>query len=105
MKQNYTIRKSHGRALEGVEAFLGVARHRNFRSAAADLGVTPSAMSQAIRALEARLGAVLFLRTTRSVGLTEAGARFLARAKPAYEELAAAGDAARGLGSRPAGLL
>jgi DNA-binding transcriptional LysR family regulator len=102
MKQNFTVR--HG-ALDGVEAFLSVAQHRNFRRAAAELGVTPSAMSQAVRALEGRVGAALFIRTTRSVGLTEAGERFLARAKPAFEELVAAGEAARDLGRRPAGLL
>lgn len=102
MKQSFTVR--HG-ALDGVEAFLGVAQHRNFRRAAAELGVTPSAISQAIRALEARLGAALFIRTTRSVGLTEAGERFLSRAKPAFEELVAAGEAARDLGRRPAGRL
>jgi len=102
MKQNFTMRQG---ALDGVEAFLKVAQHRNFRRAAGDLGVTPSAVSQAIRALEGRIGAPLFLRTTRNVGLTEAGERFLARAKPAFEELVAAGDAARGLGRRPAGLL
>lgn len=102
MKQNFTVR--HG-ALDGVEAFLSVAHHRSFRRAAADLGVTPSAISQAIRALEARVGAALFIRTTRSVGLTEAGERFLARARPAFEELIAASGAARELGQRPAGLL
>ncbi|OPY99452.1 transcriptional regulator [Bradyrhizobium sacchari] len=102
MKQNFTVR--HG-ALDGVEAFLSVAQHRSFRRAAAELGVTPSAISQAIRALEARVGAALFIRTTRSVGLTEAGERFLARARPAFEELVAASGAARELGQRPAGLL
>lgn len=102
MKQNFTVRQS---ALDGVEAFLSVARHRNFRKAAGELGVTPSAMSQAVRALEARVGAALFIRTTRSVGLTEAGERFLSRAKPAFEELVAASEAARELGQRPAGLL
>jgi DNA-binding transcriptional LysR family regulator len=102
MKQNFTVR--HG-ALDGVEAFLSVARYRSFRKAAAELGVTPSAMSQAVRALEARIGAVLFIRTTRSVGLTEAGERFLSRAKPAFEELVAASAVARDLGQRPAGLL
>jgi len=102
MKRNFTVR--HG-ALDGVEAFLSVAEHRSFRRAAADLGVTPSAISQAIRGLEARIGAALFARTTRSVGLTEAGERFLSRAAPAYEELAAAGAAARSLGERPTGLL
>jgi DNA-binding transcriptional LysR family regulator len=50
-------------------------------------GVTPSAISQTVRVLEARIGAALFVRTTRSVGLSEAGERFLARAKPAFEEL------------------
>jgi DNA-binding transcriptional LysR family regulator len=102
MKQNFTVRQG---ALDGVEAFLSVARHRSFRRAAAELGVTPSAMSQAVRALEARIGAALFTRTTRSVGLTEAGERFLSRAKPAFEELVAASEDARGLGQRPAGLL
>jgi|SRR5579862_6570725 len=102
MKQDFTVR--HG-ALDGVEAFLGVARHRSFRRAAAELGVTPSAISQAIRALEARIGAVLFIRTTRSVGLTEAGERFLSRARPAFEELVAASGVARELGQRPTGLL
>jgi DNA-binding transcriptional LysR family regulator len=102
MKQNFTVRQS---ALDGVEAFLSVARHRNFRKAAAQLGVTPSAMSQAVRALEARIGVALFVRTTRSVGLTEAGERFLSRAKPAFDELVAASEAARDLARRPSGLL
>jgi DNA-binding transcriptional LysR family regulator len=102
MKQNFTVR--HG-ALDGVEAFLSVARHRSFRRAAAELGVSPSAMSQTVRTLEARLGAVLFLRTTRSVGMTEAGQRFLAGATPAFAELIAAAEAVRDLGGRPSGLL
>lgn len=102
MKKNFTVR--HG-ALDGVEAFLSVAQHRSFRRAAAELGVTPSAISQAVRTLERRIGAALFIRTTRSVGLTEAGQRFLERAKPAFEELVAAGGVARDLGQRPSGLL
>jgi DNA-binding transcriptional LysR family regulator len=102
MKQNFTVRQG---ALDGVEAFLSVARHRSFRRAAAELGVTPSAISQAVRTLETRVGAALFIRTTRSVGLTEAGERFIARAKPAFEELVAASAVARDLGQRPTGLL
>jgi len=102
MKRNFTVRQG---ALDGVEAFLSVAQHRSFRKAAAELGLTPSAISQAVRVLEQRVGAALFIRTTRSVGLTEAGERFLSRAKPAFEELVAASEAARELGSRPAGLL
>src|SRR6202166_823733 len=102
MKLNFTVRQG---ALDGVETFLSVAQHRSFRKAAAELGVTPSAISQAIRTLEARVDAALFIRTTRSVGLTEAGARFLSRAKPAFEELVAASEVARDLGQRPTGLL
>src|SRR5215468_7724218 len=102
MKQRFTVRQG---ALDGVETFLAVARHRSFRRAAAELGVTPSAVSQSVRALEGRIGAALLARTTRSVGLTEAGQRFLERAAPAFDELIAAGEAARGLGQRPAGLL
>jgi Bacterial regulatory helix-turn-helix protein, lysR family len=63
MKQNYTIARG---ALEGVEAFLRVAARRSFRQAADDLGITPSAISQTIRSLEARVGVALFTRTTRS---------------------------------------
>ena len=102
MKQSFTVRRS---ALDGLEVFLSVAQHRSFRKAAAELGVTPSTISQAVRALETRVGATLFMRTTRSVGLTEAGQGFLSRAKPAFEELIAASEIARDLGRRPAGRL
>ncbi|RDV00871.1 LysR family transcriptional regulator [Trinickia dinghuensis] len=102
MKQNFTVRQG---ALDGVEVFLSVAQHRSFRRAAAELGVTPSAISQTVRVLEERIGAVLFIRTTRSVGLTEAGERFLSHAKPAFDELVAASEVARGFGQKPTGLL
>ena len=102
MKQSYTVPRG---VLEGVEAFLRVAARRSFRQAADDFGITPSAISQTIRSLEARLGVALLTRTTRSVGLTEAGERFLERARPAFDEIVAAGDAARGLADRPSGLL
>ncbi len=102
MKQPYTVPRG---VLEGVEAFLRVAARRSFRQAADDFGITPSAISQTIRSLEARLGVALLTRTTRSVGLTEAGERFLERARPAFDEIVAAGDAARGLADRPSGLL
>jgi DNA-binding transcriptional LysR family regulator len=62
-------------------------------------------VSQAVRALEARIGAALLFRTTRSVGLTEAGQRFIERAGPAFDDLVAAAEAARDLGQRPTGLL
>src|SRR5437763_7492891 len=102
MKRNFTVRRG---ALDGLAAFLAVAEHRSFRRAAAELGVTPSAVSQAIRALEAHVGAALFSRTTRSVGLTDAGERFHSRAKPAFEELIAAREIARDAGQRPTGRL
>src|SRR2546429_7891892 len=53
-----------------------VARHRSFAAAAAELGMSPSAVSHAVRSVEDRLGIPLFARTTRSVSLTEAGGRF-----------------------------
>lgn len=93
------------RGLDGVSAFLRVAERRSFRAAALDLEVSPSAVSQAIRALEARIGVALVSRSTRSVGLTEAGEKFLAHAAPAMADLAAGVEAARSLGDRPAGLL
>lgn len=91
--------------LDGIEAFLRVAERRSFSAAAADLGVSPSAISQIIKGLEARVGAPLFMRTTRSVGLTQAGEMFLDRAAPAYAGLGDAYEAARNLGNRPAGRL
>ncbi|MDR7058500.1 MULTISPECIES: LysR family transcriptional regulator [unclassified Sphingopyxis] len=102
MKQDLTIPQG---ALDGIEAFLRVAERRSFSAAAADLGVSPSAISQTVKALEARVGAPLFMRTTRSVGLTQAGEMFLERAAPAYSGLADAYEAARNLGNRPAGRL
>ena len=93
MKRNFTVRQG---VLDGVEAFLRVAQHRNFRKAAAELAVTPSAISQTVRTLEARIGAALFIRTTRSVGLIEAGERFISHAKPAFEELVTAGQQSLG---------
>jgi DNA-binding transcriptional LysR family regulator len=102
MKKNFT---KPARGLDGVSAFLRVAERRSFRAAAIDLGVSPSAVSQSIKVLEARVGVALVSRSTRSVGLTEAGQRFIERAKPAIENLDAAFEAARSLGDRPSGLL
>ncbi|MDD3799019.1 MAG: LysR family transcriptional regulator [Novosphingobium sp.] len=90
--------------LDGVDAFVRVAERRSFRAAAKDLGVSPSAVSQQVKALEERAGVPLLVRTTRSVGLTEAGEIFLRRSGPALAELAAAFDETRNLGE-PAGLL
>src|SRR5262245_53748342 len=91
--------------LAGLSLFAMVAEKRSFTAAAAELRVTPSAISQAITALEARVGVRLLQRTTRSVGLTEAGARFLARLRPALGEVRAAFDTLEVLRERPAGTL
>jgi DNA-binding transcriptional LysR family regulator len=91
--------------LDGLIAFLRVAERRSFTAAARDLGVTPSAVSQTVRALEARAGVALLARTTRDVALTEAGRRFLERARPAVAEIRAALEEAADLGGRPSGLL
>jgi DNA-binding transcriptional LysR family regulator len=66
---------------------ISVARRRGFAAAAAELGMSPSAVSHAVRTVEDRLGEPLFARTTRSVALTEAGARFLAGVAPALEDI------------------
>lgn len=91
--------------LDGVSTFLAVADHLSFTAAAARLGVTPTAISKAIRALEQRHGVALFQRTTRRVALTEAGAALFQRLRPAATEIA---DALASLGSfreRPIGTL
>src|SRR5205814_1409932 len=66
--------------------FLAVARRRSFASAASDLGISPSALSQAVRQLEAKLGVTLLSRTTRSVALTAAGRRLFEQAGPAMSQ-------------------
>jgi len=91
--------------LSGILAFLKVAETRSFTRAAAELGVTPPSLSEAVRGLEGRLGVRLLNRTTRSVGLTEAGVAYLARVRPAADEIQAAGAALREGKDRPAGTL
>ena len=91
--------------LSGLRAFLRVAQKRSFRAAAAELRVTPSAVSQSVRALEQRLGVRLLQRTTRSVGLTEAGARFAGSLKLALDGVDAAVESLGALRGRPTGLL
>jgi DNA-binding transcriptional LysR family regulator len=67
--------------------FLAVARHRSFRKAAVEMGVTPSALSHSLRAIEERLEVRLVNRTTRGVGLTEAGERLFDRIRPAFLDI------------------
>ena len=68
--------------LNALHQFLTVARHRSFAAAAAELGVSPSSLSQTVRQLEARLGVPLLTRTTRSVAVTAAGRRLVEQAGP-----------------------
>lgn len=70
-----------------LAVFLSIAAHLSFSRAAVELGLSPSALSHALRALEERLGVRLFNRTTRSVALTEAGERLYARIKPAFRDI------------------
>lgn len=90
---------------DGLAAFISVAEEGGFTAAAMRLGVSASAVSQAIRALEARLGAPLFNRTTRSVHLTEAGAQYLARIRPAVGEISMATEELGRGADEPSGLL
>lgn len=91
--------------LSGLRALLCVAEKRSFRAAAAELGVTPSAVSQIIRALEGRVGVRLLQRTTRNVGLTEAGEHFIAQLRPAFDGIDAAFESLATMNGRPSGLL
>lgn len=86
-----------------LAAFAAVARERSFTKAAAKLGVSQSALSQTIRALEQRIGLRLLTRTTRSVAPTDAGARLLATVAPRFEEIEAQLSALSELRDRPAG--
>lgn len=88
-----------------MSAFAAIAEQKSFAKAATLLGIGRSTLSQNLRSLEERLGVRLLNRTTRSVSLTEAGARLLARARPALDELTAAADEAVDQRGMPRGLL
>jgi DNA-binding transcriptional LysR family regulator len=84
-------------------AFLAVARERSFTRAAAQMGVSPSALSHTIRKLEERLGVRLLTRTSRSVSSTEAGQRLLERVGPHFDEVGAELEGLSELRDTPAG--
>jgi DNA-binding transcriptional LysR family regulator len=86
-----------------VQAFLAVARERSFTRAAVHLGVTPSAISHTVSALERRLGVRLLHRTTRSVATTEAGERLVLKLGPRFEHIATELSAVSALADRPSG--
>ena len=85
------------------QAFIAVARERSFTKAAAQLGVSQSALSYTVRTLEARLGLRLLTRTTRSVSVTEAGERLLDRVGPHFDEIESEIAALSGMRDKPAG--
>jgi DNA-binding transcriptional LysR family regulator len=91
--------------LNSIAAFLMVTRERSFTRAAAQLGVSQSALSQTLRGLEAQLGLRLLTRTTRSVAPTEAGERLLAAAGPRLAEIDAELAALSALREKPSGTI
>jgi DNA-binding transcriptional LysR family regulator len=91
--------------LDDLVAFVAVGRERSFTKAAAKLGVSQSALSHTIRALETRLGVRLLTRTTRSVSPTEAGDRLLHTLGPRFEEIEAELAAVGELREKPAGTI
>ena len=91
--------------LNDIVAFLAVARERSFTRAAAQLGVSQSALSQTLRGLESRLGLRLLTRTTRSVAPTEAGERLMRAAGPRLEEIEGQLAALSELRDKPSGTI
>jgi len=89
--------------LDDLAIFLAIAEHGSFRRAALLLGLSPSALSHTMRTLENRLGARLLNCTTRSVGLTDAGARLIARLRPALISVDSAIAELRNDADQPAG--
>lgn len=87
------------------DAVLAIARRKSFRAAALELGLSPTALSNAIGKLERQLGVRLFNRTTRSVSLTDAGRNFVAEVGPAVRDLHAAMESARSQQATPSGTL
>lgn len=92
-------------ALNDLHAVLAIARRGSFRAAAADLGMSTTALSNVVAKLEADLGVRLFNRTTRSVSLTGAGRAFVDEIAAPLEDIQAAMDAARSQQATPSGTL
>ncbi|MDH0301704.1 MULTISPECIES: LysR family transcriptional regulator [unclassified Pseudomonas] len=88
-----------------LSMFLCIARHLNLSRAAVELGLTPSALSHALRLLETRLDVRLFNRTTRSMALTEAGERLYLRLQPAFRDIADALEDLNHFRDKPSGNL
>lgn len=91
--------------LSHLVVFSALARHLSFQKAAAEVGMSTSAVSHAIRGLEERLGISLFNRTTRSVALTDAGQRLMERLQPVLRDVADAIEEMNNFRAKPAGSL
>jgi DNA-binding transcriptional LysR family regulator len=91
--------------IDAMQAFVAVADLQGFAPAARKLGISPSGLTRLIAALEERLGARLLQRTTRSVTLTDAGARYLERTRRILADVEEAEGAAEGERTRPSGKL
>src|ERR1700712_2635894 len=91
--------------IDAMQAFVTVADLRGFAPAARKLGMSPSGVTRLIAALEERLGAPLLQRTTRQVALTDAGARYLERARRILGDVEEAESAVEGERTRPSGRL
>lgn len=91
--------------LTHLPVVIAVARRGGFALAAAELGMSPSAVSHAVRLVEERIGQPLFARTARSVSLTEAGKALVETAAPALQDIAERMDRIRAIKGRPSGLL
>lgn len=102
LKKSFTIERG---LLGHLPVFLAVAEKRSFTRAAKELGLSASAVSQAIQRLEKEMGAALLVRTTRSVNLTEVGKRLAADARPALDRVAAALGSAQSDDREPRGVL
>jgi DNA-binding transcriptional LysR family regulator len=91
--------------VDDLQAFVAVARDQSFTKAAARLGITPSALSHTMRALEERLGIRLLARTTRNVSPTEAGERLMRSIAPLFDQIAIEVEALGELRDKPAGTI
>lgn len=91
--------------LSHLPVVVAVARRGGFALAAAELGMSPSAVSHAVRQVEERIGQPLFARTTRSVSLTEAGKALVETAAPALQDIGERMDRIRAIKGKPSGLL
>lgn len=91
--------------ISGIEVFLAIVREGSLRAAARSLGVGAPAVSHQLKALERKIGVDLLVRTTRSIELTDAGRALLARAAPAFKEIADAIEGTREIGKSTSGTL